>query len=88
VVKINGLVTDRADCAAYMQARDAFMASTAAEVSALCPSYMEDDDEDAPASDDEDDKEEGEPAVPAMLPASTLLVVSGFSRPGVRLIWL
>lgn len=60
VVKINAYVTDREHCAAYMQARDDFIA--AADV-------------------DDEDKE----AAASGLPASTLIVVSGFSKPGKKL---
>ena len=58
VVKINAYVTDREHCAAYMQARDKFIA----------------------AGVDEAGGEAGS-ATPR-LPASTLIVVSSFSKPG------
>jgi hypothetical protein len=63
VVKINAYVTDREDCAAYMQARDDFIAT-------------------AVDDDDELDDLEDEAPVTWRYPASTLLVVSGFSKPG------
>ena len=58
VVKINAYVTDREHCAAYMQARDDFIAAAGA------------------------DHEDEAVAAAAGLPASTLIVVSGFSKPG------
>jgi hypothetical protein len=67
VVKINAYVTDREDCAAYMQARDDFIATA-----------VDDDDE----LDLELDDLEDEAPVTWRYPASTLLVVSGFSKPG------
>ena len=61
VVKINAFVTDREHCAAYMQARDDFLAS-------------------AFANDEGDD--DSVLVAPTVLPASTLIVVSSFSKPG------
>ena len=65
MVKINAFVTDREHCAAYMQARDDFLASTFAN--------------------DEDDDDSGGLVAPAVLPASTLIVVSSFSKPGTSI---
>eukprot|EP01046_Picozoa_sp_COSAG06_P000859 COSAG06_NODE_24_length_32981_cov_25.509671_35_plen_295_part_00 len=67
MVKINAYVTDREDCAAYMQARDDFIATA-----------VDDGDE----LDLELDDLEDEAPVTWRHPASTLLVVSGFSKPG------